>query len=277
MLDLELTNAVVAITGGASGIGAACAEAACAQGAAVIILDRDRVGGTALAERLAQAGHAALFVATDVANDAAMATAMTAAGTWRGCIDSLICCAGISGPVGKPVTEIRDADWQSVLAVNLGGLFHTSKYALPLLERSAVATLVIIASDSSYLAYPGMAAYSASKGGALMLTRALAVDHPRVRVNCLCPSVVDTPMSRRDLGLTGDEIARAGFPVIASERIATHALFLASPVSSPINGTSLVVDFGFMARPAFPQPEFADAPPEGSRVAHKEATGLADN
>lgn len=261
MLDLGLTDTVMAITGGASGIGAACAEAACAQGAAVIIIDRDRDKGSALAERLARAGHAALFVEADVADDDAMATAMIASAAWRGRIDSLICCAGISGPVGKPVTEIQAADWQSVLAVNLGGIFHAAKYALPLLERSAVATLVIIASDSSYLAYPGMAAYSASKGGALMLTRALAVDHPRVRVNCLCPSVVDTPMSRRDLGLTGDEIARAGFPVIAPARIATHAMFLASPASAPINGTSLVVDFGFMARPAFPQPGFADVRP----------------
>ena len=89
-----------------------------------------------------------------------------------------------------------------------------------------------------------------------MLVRALAVDHPDLRINCLCPSLVETPMAIADLGMDGDALRKMGVPVILPNQLANHALFLASPISAPINGASLVVDFGYMARPAFPQPAF---------------------
>ena len=253
MFDLDLCNAVILITGGASGIGAACARAFVAEGAAVVLLDRDTDAGNALA---AAFGEAALFVAADVSNEAAIADAVAQAATWRGHLDALICCAGVSGPVGAPITTIAAADWTHVMNINLGGVFNTAKHSIPWLEVGCLRSIVILASDSSFLAYPGMAAYSASKGGALMLTRALAVDHPALRVNCICPSVVDTPMSRRDLGMTEAQMGAAQCPVIQPQQIANHVLFLTSRVSAPINATSVVVDFGYMARPSFPQPEF---------------------
>lgn len=260
MLDLELAGSVVVITGAASGIGAACARAFAGQGAAVVLLDRDAIAGAALAAGLTGQGQAALFLAADVTDEAAIASAMAHALAWRQRIDALVCCAGISGPVGQTVAEIAAADWARVMAVNLGGIFHSVKHSIAALERSPIGTVVILASDSSFLAYPGMAAYSTAKGGALMLTRALAVDHPRLRVNCLCPSVVDTPMSQRDLGIAEGAMQAAGFPVIAPAQLAKQVLFLASPVSAPVNGAALVVDFGYMARPSFPQPDFQTAP-----------------
>ncbi len=256
MLDLRLSGVSVLITGGASGIGAACVRAFAAQGAAVAVLDRDGPAAEALAAALRAEGGEALALAADVTDDAAMGTAVARAVSWRSRLDVLLCCAGVSGPVGRPVTEITSADWAKVMAVNLGGLFHAARHALPSLEAGGTGSLVILASDSSFLAYPGMAPYSTAKGGALMLTRALAVDHPRVRVNCVCPSVVDTPMSRADLGMDNEQMAAADFPVIAPAQIANHVLFLASPVSAPMNGAALVVDFGYMARPSFPQPDF---------------------
>jgi dihydroanticapsin dehydrogenase len=256
MLDLQVKGATVLITGGASGIGAACARAFAAQGAAVVVLDRDAASAAALAVALVSEGHEALAVAADVSDDGAMKTAVAQAAAWRDGLDVVLCCAGISGPVGQRVTETASADWARVMAVNLGGLFHAARHAMPWLEASPVASFVILASDSSFLAYPGMAAYSTAKGGALMFTRALAVDHPRVRVNCVCPSVVDTPMSRADLGLDEAQMARANFPVISPGQLANHVLFLASPISAPMNGAALVVDFGYMARPSFPQPDF---------------------
>jgi len=256
MLDLGLSDAVAVITGGASGIGAACARAFIAQGGAVVLLDRDNAAGTALATALRQEGGTALFLPADVTDEGAMAEAMAKAARWRGRLDVLLCCAGISGPVGKLVSETSSAAWAQVMAVNLGGIFHSVKHAIAPLETSPIGTIVVLASDSSFLAYPGMAPYSTAKGGALMLTRALAVDHPRLRVNCVCPSVVDTPMSRRDLGLAGGAMQAAGFPVIAPAQLANHVLFLASPVSAPMSGAALVVDFGYMARPSFPQPDF---------------------
>lgn len=256
MLDLELAGSVAVITGAASGIGAACARAFAGQGVAVVLLDRDAAAGLIITTKLTEEGGEALFLQADVANEAAVAQAMARALAWKQRIDILVCCAGISGPVGQTVGEIAAADWARVMAVNLGGIFHCVKHSLAALERSQIGSVVILASDSSFLAYPGMAAYSTAKGGALMLTRALAVDHQRLRVNCICPSVVDTPMSQRDLGLAADAMQAAGFPVIAPAQLARQVLFLASPVSAPVNGAALVVDFGYMARPSFPQPDF---------------------
>ncbi len=256
MLDLLLNGASVLITGGASGIGAVCAEAFARQGAAVALLDRDADNVEAKVVALRARGHDALALVADVTDDAAMALAVNQAARWRGRLDILVCCAGISGPVGRTAPDIAPAEWAQVMAVNLGGVFHAARHALPLLETSAHGSMVVLASDSSFVAYPGMAPYSAAKGGVLMLTRALAVDHPRVRVNCVCPSVVDTPMSRTDLGMDAVQMAEAPFPVIAPAQLANHVLFLASPVSAPMNGAALIVDFGYMARPSFPQPEF---------------------
>ena len=253
MFALDLRGAVILITGGASGIGAACARAFVAEGATVALLDHDEVAGNALEASL---GKAAMFVSADVSDEAATAQAVARAGAWRGHLDALVCCAGVSGPVGTPITVMAAEDWMRVLHVNLGGLFNAAKHAIPWLEAGRLRSIVILASDSSFLAYPGMAPYSASKGGALMLTRSLAVDHPVLRVNCICPSVVDTPMSRRDLGMTATQMQASQFPVIQPTQIANHVLFLTSPVSTPINATSVVVDFGYMARPSFPQPEF---------------------
>lgn len=254
MFALDLREAVILITGGASGIGAACARAFVAEGATVALLDRDEVAGNALKASL---GEAALFVAADVSDEAEVVQAVARVAAWRGHLDALVCCAGVSGPVGTPITATAAEDWIRVLNINLGGLFNAAKHAIPWLEAGRLRSVVILASDSSFLAYPGMAPYSTSKGGALMFTRSLAVDHPALRVNCICPSVVDTPMSRHDLGMTEAQMRTSQFPVIQSTQLANHVLFLTSRVSAPINATSVVVDFGYMARPSFPQPEFS--------------------
>lgn len=256
MLDLRLDGAVVLITGGASGIGLACASAFVQQGAAVVLLDKNFDEAADIASSLCKGGYQALAVVADITDDQATGIAIKKSVEWKGKLDVLICCAGVSGPVGELVPAISASAWARVIDVNLNGLFHTTHYAIPYLQQSKIASVVILASDSSFLAYPGMSPYSAAKGGVLMLTRALAVDHPALRVNCICPSVVDTPMSRGDLGLDKDEMKTGKFPVIQPDQIVNHILFVASPVSAPMNGASMVVDFGYMARPSFPQPDF---------------------
>ena len=252
MLDLGLSGAIVLITGGASGIGAACAKAFAAEKCHIVILDCNRSAG----EKMEADIDLCRFIETDITSDIDVSSAIELIMAEYGKLDVVLCCAGISGPVGKNICDIESAQWERVMAVNLGGIYRTARFCIPALLQSPIATMLVIASDSSFLAYPGMSVYSASKGGVLMLVKALAVDHPDLRINCLCPSLVETPMAIADLGLDGDTLRKMGVPVILPSQLATHALFLASPISAPINGASLVVDFGYMARPAFPQPAF---------------------
>jgi dihydroanticapsin dehydrogenase len=256
-MELELTNRVAVVTGGASGIGAACARALANEGMSVALLDRNPKTGVDVISGIIDRGGTALFIETDVTDESSVASAVGEVVTRFGALDVLLTSAGVSGPVGKKVTEMSRAEWDQVIAVNVTGIFLAAKHCLPHLEKSPVGTAVLIGSDASFSAFTGMAPYCTSKGAVLMLARSLAADHPAVRVNCLCPSVVDTPMVRRDLGLDDAGIEKVPFPVMSADQLARHALFLASPVSAPINGTSLIADFGYSARTAFPTLEFA--------------------
>jgi NAD(P)-dependent dehydrogenase (short-subunit alcohol dehydrogenase family) len=254
-MDMRLRDRVVLVTGGASGIGQACVEAVTAEGGKVLLIDRDPEGSV-IAGELTSRGHQVEFVQADITEEADVRRCIQAAYDRFGQLDAVIACAGISGPVGTPAVEVEVADWDKVMAVNVRGNFLLAKYAIPLLKHSDVAAMVFLASDSALVAFEGMAPYTASKGAVLMLTKALAVDHPQVRVNCLCPSVVDTPMSRSDMGRR-DGFAGTGLPVVQPQQVAAHALFLASPVSAPINGTGIVADHGYLARSAQPALEFS--------------------
>jgi NAD(P)-dependent dehydrogenase (short-subunit alcohol dehydrogenase family) len=254
-MDMRLGDRVVLVTGGASGIGRACVEAVTAEGGKVLLIDRNPEGSV-IAGELTSRGHHVEFALADITEEADVRRCIQAAYDRFGQLDAVIACAGISGPVGTPAVEVAVDDWDRVMAVNVRGNFLLAKYAIPLLKHSDVASMVLLASDSALVAFEGMALYTTSKGAVLMLTKALAVDHPEVRFNCLCPSVVDTPMSRSDLG-RHDGFAGTGLPVMQPQQVAVHAVFLASPVSEPINGTTIVADHGYLARSAQPALEFS--------------------
>ncbi|MBS2552375.1 SDR family oxidoreductase [Catenulispora sp. NL8] len=236
-MDLRLADRVVVVTGGASGIGAACVEAFRAEGARVAVVDREPSAPWPV----------------DVTDEARVAAALDAVAATHGGIDILVCCAGISGPVGTHVPEIAVRDWDSVMAVNARGAFLSAKHAVPHLRRAEAPSIVLLASDSSLLASEGMAPYCASKGAVLMLGKALATDlaPDGIRVNCVCPSIVDTPMSRADMGCE-DGFDGVGYPVQAAAEVAALVVFLASPVARPVNGTHLLSDFGMAAKSGFP-------------------------
>jgi NAD(P)-dependent dehydrogenase (short-subunit alcohol dehydrogenase family) len=128
------------------------------------------------------------------------------------------------------------------------------KLAMPHLRQSQQAAVVIVASDSALVASPLHVPYCASKGAVLMLTKALAVDlrSDGVRVNCVCPSIVDTAMSRADLGLTERGFDTAKYPVQTADDIARYMTLLAAPVTRTISGHPLVADFGYLAESNFP-------------------------
>lgn len=243
-MDLGLAGRSVLVTGGASGIGAACARVLADEGARVTVLDRDPRG--------AGAAGAEAFVRSDVTVEGEVRGALRTAAA-RGPLDAVVCCAGISGPVGTPAYAVEADAWDAVMAVNARGPFLVAKHARPLLAQRAGASIVFVASDSALVAAPGMAPYCASKGAVLMLARALSVDlaPDGIRVNCVCPSIVDTPMSRGDLELP-DGFAGQDFPVIAPEEIARHVAYLTSPLSAAVNGAALVADHGYLARSGFP-------------------------
>lgn len=247
-----LEGAVVLVTGAASGLGAVVARRAAERGATPALLDRDGAGAQGQADALSRGrGLPALAVTADVTDEAAMRSAVAEVVGHLGGIDIVVTCAGISGPVGSLLEQVPLSDWQRVFAVNVTGAFLALKHALPALRRSPRGSAVLLASDSALVAAPGMVPYCASKAAVAQLARALSVETAgEVRVNAVCPSVIDTPMSRADLGRS--DFLHADYPVHRPEDIAEHVLFLASPVAAGIHGTALAVDFGYSARSAFP-------------------------
>jgi dihydroanticapsin dehydrogenase len=249
-MELGLTGRRVIVSGAASGIGRACALAFAAEGARVAVLDRDAGGVAAVVDAL----PGGVGAVADVTDGPGLRAAVAEAARELGGLDHVVACAGISGPFGVPLTEIRREDWDAVFAVNVTGAFQLVQASLPLLRAAERATIVLMSSDSAVVAAPGMVPYCASKGAVLQLARALAVelDPEGIRVNAICPSIVDTPMSRRDLGLEEPGFAGADFPVQTAGEVAAHALYLSSPVSRPVNGLAMLSDFGYAARSSFP-------------------------
>lgn len=241
-MDLGLGDRVVVVTGGASGIGRACVAALGAEGAHVAVIDRDPYPPS-------PGAAAPPSVQADLTDEQQVEGAVAAILDRFGRIDSVIACAGISGPVGTRLDQVTSADWDRVLGVNVRGNFLLTKHTAHLLEASEVGTYVFLASDSAFVAFEGMGPYSASKGALVMLTKAVAVDFPAVRANAVCPGVVDTPMSRADLGRP-DGFGDGGLPVMTPEHVARTVVFLSSPASAPVNATTVVVDFGVLARSA---------------------------
>ncbi|MDQ4214590.1 SDR family oxidoreductase [Microbacterium capsulatum] len=247
-MELELQGRTALVTGAASGIGRAVARALAAEGVRVALLDRDAAG---------LAGTAALCpgsvaVVADVTDEGSVAAGVDRAIDVLGALHTVVCCAGISGPVGSGIEQTSLSAWQAVFAVNVTGAFLVLRRALPALRKAPAASVVLVASDSAYVASPGMAAYCASKAALVQFGRALSVDlaGDDVRVTTVSPSIVDTPMSRGDLG--DDAFAARSFPVQSADEVAAHVVYLASPRAAAVNGSGILSDFGFSARSGFP-------------------------
>lgn len=251
-MDLKLHAAPVLITGAASGIGRACAAAFAAEGARVGLIDRDAAGLAGAAQSLHDAGAACAYRAADVTDERQVSSAVDNVAQQLGGLQVVVACAGISGPFGDRPEDVEAEDFARVLAVNVTGTFLVIKHALRHLRRAAGPAVVVLGSDSGFVAAPGMLPYNAAKGALMQFTRALSVDlAPQIRVNTVCPSIVDTPMSRGDLG-RADGFGDAEYPVQTPDEVASHVLYLSSARSRPVNGTALVSDFGYLARSSFP-------------------------
>jgi NAD(P)-dependent dehydrogenase (short-subunit alcohol dehydrogenase family) len=252
---MRLENRVALITGGTSGIGEATAVLFGREGARVTITGRDEKRGHAVAERITNDGGKAIFVRSDVRSAEECRSAVDETIRAFNRLDILFNNAGVFYP--HTILDCTEEEWDLQMDINLKGTFLMSKAVLPhMIERSRS---VIINNSSGWGIAGGdsAVAYCASKGGVVLLTKAMAIDHGRqgIRVNCICPGDVDTPMLPEDARMRGlkweDYLAGcANRPlgrIGTTDEIAKAALFLASDDSSFMTGAALVVDGGGLA------------------------------
>jgi 2-keto-3-deoxy-L-fuconate dehydrogenase len=243
-----MTVSRAVVTGGASGIGAATVARLRRDGMRVAALDRDE-------ERLARVDADARVVA-DVTSEDDVRRGIDEAAAALGGLDVAVACAGVAGR--GTVTETALEEWERVFAVNVRGVYLTAKAALPHLRAAGGGAFVVVASQLGLVAAANAVAYCASKGAAVQLTRAMAVDHAPegIRVNCVCPGPTTTPLLDAYFALSTEpdaeraryEQAQVHGRLIEPEEVADAVAYLASPGASSTIGAALVVDGGYSIR-----------------------------
>ncbi len=246
-----MNGKVAIVTGAASGIGRATAELFAAEGADVLAVDIDP-RGESVAKGVEAAGGNLAFVEADMTRASECEAVVTAALEIYGDLDVLVNCAGIIRRA--TVLETSETDWDRVMDVNVKAVYLLSREAVPAIIRRGGGAIVNIASGWGLAAGARAVAYCASKGAVVQLTKAMAIDHAAdgIRVNCVCPGDVDTPMLAREASeLNADTeafyrdaadrpLGRVGSPT----EIARAVLFLAGDNARYVTGTSLVIDGG---------------------------------
>jgi NAD(P)-dependent dehydrogenase (short-subunit alcohol dehydrogenase family) len=249
----KLDGQVAIITGGSSGIGLATALEFAREGARVVIAARDPQRGRQAVEQVSMSGGQAIFVGCDVCKaQACKAVVETAIHTF-GRLDILFNNAGLIH-VDRTVENTTEDEWAATMEINVTGTFLMSKYAIPRMAESGAGSIINNASVFGLVGGSGVAAYCAAKGAIINLTRAMAIDHAaqNIRVNCICPGSVDTPLLKDEMeALGGEDLQRPKFAarhplnrISSPEEIASVVLFLASSASSFITGAAIPVDGG---------------------------------
>lgn len=252
---MKLADRIALITGAGTGIGQATANLFAREGARVALAGRRKGPLEEVAARIRQAGGQALAHTCDVTQEEEVRALVGKTAEVFGGLQIVVNNAAYW--MAGTAEETSTADWVRMMETNLKGVFFLSKYALPELRRAGGGVIVNIGSVLGLVGMKRRVAYATSKGGLVAMTRAMALDHAAegIRVNCICPSLVQTPMGQSSLAYTGDAdaelarriaripLGRAGTP----EDVARLALFLASEDSSWITGAALPLDGGFSA------------------------------
>ncbi len=251
----RLQGKVALITGAASGIGRASALLFAKEGAAVALVDVNEKAGEEVSKEIAEKGGQVFFAPADVTRGADCQRVVRSVAEKFDALHILFNNAGIIRRAS--VIDLSEEDWDRVMEVNVKSVFLMTKFAIPLMEKSRGGSIINTASGWGLAGGPKAAAYCASKGAVVLLTKAMAIDHgpQNIRVNCICPGDTDTPMLRSEAQQLGADpgrflreaaqrpLQRVGTP----QEIAQAALYLASDAASFVTGTAMVVDGGGLA------------------------------
>ncbi len=252
---MSLAGKAALITGGGSGIGRAMALLFAREGAAVSVVDIDEGRAATVAQMIVDTGGWAISIGCDVSHATGCQRAVYQTLDKLGGLDILVNNAGIIRRA--TVVDTTEDEWDRIMAVNVKSIFLFSRHAIPVMARAGGGVIINTASGWGLVGGRSAAAYCASKGAVVLLTKAMAIDHGSqgIRVNCICPGDIDTSMLRdeaRQLGESVDSflaeaadrpLQRVGRP----EDVAQAALYLASEASSFVTGATLAVDGGGLA------------------------------
>ena len=256
----QLAGKVAVVTGGASGIGEACSQTLARAGASVLITDIDDALGKAVVERIAAAGGKAHYLHHDVRDEAAWPGVIAEAEKRFGRLDIMVANAGIG--IMAPIETMTLADWQKQQAINLDGVFLSVKHAIPALRKAGGGSIVLMSAVAGLRGAPGLAAYSATKGGVRLLAKSVALEHAadKIRCNSVHPGIIATPIwgkiptgaegNRRNAPIDPTERAAVAVPLTRvgeAQDIANGVLFLCTDAASYITGQELVIDGGLTA------------------------------
>ena len=251
-----LNGKVALVTGGASGIGRATALTFAREGAKLIIADMNEEGGQQTVHMITENGGEAIFVQTDVTQATAVEALISKAVETYGRLDCAHNNAGVTQRAYPSTAEYPEDDWHRVLAVNLTGVWLCMKYEIPQMLTHGGGAIVNTASVAGLVGLAGRSAYVASKHGVVGITRTAALEYAQqgIRVNCVCPGYIRTPMVEYVLQHAGaqieaqmvarEPIGRLGTP----EEIAETVVWLCSEAASFVTGHTMTVDGGFVAQ-----------------------------
>lgn len=249
----DTVQAVALVTGGASGIGRATAQAFLAAGYATVLVDRDGDNGQRAKAELDDLGPCD-FVRCDVTDDDAVRDAVAFTVDRFGRLDAVFNAAGMDGDLTSPLADSSMDNFQRVMAVNLTGTYSCMRHQIPALLQSGGGAIVNCASVAGLVGAPNLSAYVAAKHGIVGLTKSAALEYGRqhIRINAVCPAMIDTPMSRaglpadvRQMMIEQSPIGRFG----ESEDVASLVLWLCGVGGSNfVTGQAIAIDGGWTAR-----------------------------
>lgn len=245
-----LEGKVAFVTGGGTGIGQATAAAFAHAGAKVVVVGRKLSALEDTVRRIESAGGTALAIPCDTANEDEVKQALEQTITNFGRLDFAFNNAGIE-QAKTPVAEITSEIWNEMVATNLTGVFNCMKHQIPLIGAQGGGAIVNTSSGAGVKGFPGQAAYCATKFGVIGLSKAAALDYAQagIRINAVCPGIIDTPMMGRFTGgthegrvaaISQEPVGRAGYP----EEIAGTVMWLCSDLGAFTTGATIVVDGG---------------------------------